>query len=194
MSKPHLTTVVRFIVVVACGTSFVGCGTYKQAVFMLPQASAEWKKPGWGVADREFQCNGRRIIVNPVLVHARKVADSFFWIPIPSTTKQETKPDISQALSVTMRFGPNFELAKCSKEIVSITGLRTEEKIHAYSVRNESYNTNLGLHFCTYEFIPISKIGDEFHLHFSSKAIHCAVAPLLFRREDSITYFPAFVP
>lgn len=180
---------VRLLVMSVCGLYLYGCGTYNQVVYIFPQAADGWIKPGIGVADREFSCNGGRIIVKPAIAYSKRAAVAFFWVPVPGTSEQTAKPSINESLSVRMSIGPNFKLSSCDGGIVTAKGL-TKGDIIASRVREETHNLKLGLHFCTYEFVPINELGDEFYLYFSSKVLNCDITPLLFQRKDSTTYVP----
>lgn len=190
----HVLKVLGQCLFLVAGAGFlIACGTYNQVIYMLPQADDRWVQPTGGDLARQYDCHGRPIIMRHSVISSRKAARAFFWVPVPGTASEDVAPSIQDPLRIKISFGLGSEANSCEKDLIWIRGLTATKNVFPSGVAQESHSVRTG-HFCTYQFVPMDQIGDEFSLYFSNRLYGCEVPPLRFRRYDGTVYVPAFLP
>ena len=155
---------------------------------MSPQSGEGWKALTWGVLEHEYRCDNGIISVAPSIVRSRDLAAGIFWIPIPFTSEEKESVNISDPLKIEVVYVPSLSESPCSTSYISIRSSLIAGKLNPVDVKEAKHQKRKDVFMCTYTFLPIDKIGDEFFLDISSKILNCPVPSLLFRRDEGIRF------
>jgi hypothetical protein len=177
----------KLLLIVAMGLLIVSCGSYSEVVLVLPESGKGWKQPILDSAWR-YECGGEHVEVSPGRAHSRKLAQGVFWVPIPGTSEDTPKRDISEPLQIAIRFDSNDHNISCGRDYVSLRGVETETDIFTTGATKLWHDQDKGFRSCIFDFPPIEEIGKEFEMYFSPKILSCEITPLLFRRKDTTSY------